>query len=132
MLTLYVLLTLALIQIKHLIIDWIWQPPYEFSNKGTYGHWGGVRHAMKNALGTGLCVFVGFGGWASPLLCALIAALDFVIHYHIDWAKMNLNARCHLEPCSPRFWWLLGTDQFAHQMTYLGLICYVLVNVPTV
>jgi len=49
-----VLLILLLLQIKHLIVDWCWQPAYEWQNKGTYGHWGGIRHALKNAIGTGL------------------------------------------------------------------------------
>lgn len=119
-----VLTTLILLQIKHLIVDWVWQPPYEWMNKGTYGHLGGIRHAAKNAIGTGLCVYLGFQGYASPLLCAWIAALDFTIHYHIDWVKMNVNDLCELKPDCATFWWTLGADQFAHQITYLALVLY--------
>lgn len=116
------LLTWALIQVKHLIVDWMWQPPYEFMNKGTYGHWGGIRHALKNAIGTGLCLYLGFLGMLSPEKAFALGCLDFVIHYHVDWTKMNLNRHCHLCPQTEKFWWLLGADQFAHQMTYLVLV----------
>lgn len=70
-----VVLVLVLLQIKHLIVDWCWQPAYEYLNKGTYGHWGGVRHALKNAVGTAAC-FVPFVGFAPIVLLVLIT--DFV------------------------------------------------------
>lgn len=116
-----VLLVLALLQTKHLLVDWVWQPPYEHQNKGTYGHWGGIRHALKNAIGTGLCLALlvdsAFAFW--------LAFLDFVIHYHIDWCKVNLNRGFQLCPTRhPQFWWLTGLDQYLHQVTYLGLVWY--------
>jgi len=52
-----------------------------------------------------------------------VLILDFVAHYHVDWAKMNINramgwgATTHNE-----FWWLTGLDQWLHQMTYLCLV----------
>ncbi|MCX6783368.1 MAG: hypothetical protein NTZ20_05315 [Candidatus Levybacteria bacterium] len=45
------------LQIKHFLIDWFLQFPYEYKNKGTYGHWGGIRHAFKNGFGTAICFF---------------------------------------------------------------------------
>ena len=107
---------LLLLQIKHLIIDWFWQPPYEFMNKGTYGHWGGIRHALKHAWGTFVClIFFHLGAFQ----IIGIFALDYLLHYHIDWAKMNLNAKFSLTPKDEKFWWLVGLDQFLHQLTYL-------------
>lgn len=117
-----ILLSLMLIQIKHLLIDFVWQTPYECQNKGTYGHLGGISHAGKNALGTGLAIAAGF--WMTlplPVVAAVIAA-DFVIHYHIDVVKMKLNRLWGLKPEDRKFWWLLGADQALHQLTYLGLI----------
>jgi hypothetical protein len=123
-----VLMALALIQIKHQIIDWMWQPPFEYLNKGTYGHWGGVRHALKNAIGTGLAIYIGFLGLVSPGLALSLAVLDFVIHYHIDWSKVNLNRFMGWGPTThAQFWWLTGFDQTLHQLTYLGLIYLALV-----
>ncbi|RYD64402.1 MAG: DUF3307 domain-containing protein [Verrucomicrobiaceae bacterium] len=121
-----VLFTLALLQHKHLLIDWVWQPKFEWSNKHCYGHPGGICHAGKNALGTGLCLFVGMPG-VTMAFALWLTFLDFVIHYHIDWSKMNLNQYWNLDATKPQFWWLTGLDQHLHQMTYLGLVWYALI-----
>jgi len=114
-----VLLILLLLQIKHLIVDWCWQPAYEWQNKGTYGHWGGIRHALKNAIGTGLC----FAFFVPLPLVAAIIAIDFIAHYHIDFTKMNINRIKGWGPTThDQFWMLIGLDQFLHQITYLFLV----------
>lgn len=113
------LTVLILLQIKHLIVDWCWQPEYEWKNKGTYLHFGGIRHALKNAIGTALC-FAAFTSW--PIVAAILVA-DFLIHYHIDFAKMNINRIKNWGPLThSQFWMLTGADQFAHQITYLALV----------
>jgi len=117
-----IFLFLTLITIKHFIADFLYQPPYQWMNKGTYGHWGGIVHSGQHAVLTAiiLAFFVD-----SPVDIGLIALLEFVIHYHTDWAKMNLNkkmgwgATTHNE-----FWILLGVDQLIHSLTYL-LIGYI-------
>ena len=112
------LFLLFLLQVKHLIVDWCWQPSYELQNKGTYGHWGGIRHAGKNAIGTGLCLLPFFG-----VVGAIVGiVIDFALHYHIDFAKMNINKLKGWEPKHPEFWYLTGLDQFLHQATYLLII----------
>ena len=114
-----ILLVMVMLQIKHLIVDWCWQPPYEWQNKGTYGHWGGIRHSLKNSVGTAMC-FLPFFSLTTSLV---VLVADFVIHYHVDWAKMNINrikgwgATTHSQ-----FWALTGLDQFMHQITYIMLI----------
>lgn len=119
-----VLLVAALLQFKHLAIDWMWQPAYEYQNKGTYGRWGGIRHSLKNASGTMLC-FVLF---ATPVQLVIILLLDFISHYHLDWAKMNINRKMGWGPTThEQFWWLTGLDQFAHQTFYLIWLCLVFV-----
>jgi len=113
------LILLFLLQTKHLIVDWCWQPPFEFLNKGKYGHWGGVRHALKNAIGTGLC-FLYFTTITNTILIIII---DFLLHYHIDYLKMNINRIKKWSPLADEnFWRLMGLDQFCHQICYLGLI----------
>jgi hypothetical protein len=116
-----IILLLLLLQLKHLIVDWCWQPEYEWKNKGTYGHFGGIRHALKNAIGTAICFipFIPFSIW--PLL--YILAIDYLIHYHIDFCKMNINRIKKWGPLThPQFWYLTGVDQFLHQITYLLLV----------
>ncbi len=110
------LLILFLLFTKHFVIDFPLQKPYQWMNKGTYGHPGGLLHSGLHGLGTLLCLIM-FTPYALGL-----AVLDFAVHYHIDWAKMNLNskmgwgANTHEE-----FWWLLGLDQYLHALTYIGI-----------
>lgn len=114
-----ILFVFLLLQTKHLIVDWIWQPKFEYANKGTYLHWGGIRHALKNAVGTGLCLLL-IAPWYTVLL---LTVLDFIIHYHIDWSKMNINSRMKWGPLTHcEFWWLTGFDQYLHQITYILLV----------
>jgi len=116
-------LLMLMLQVKHLVVDWCWQPPYEWQNKGFYGHWGGVRHALKNAVGTALC-FVPFVGL--PMVLTVLV-IDFLVHYHVDFAKMNINRRMGWGPNThAEFWMLTGADQAAHQLTYVALIALAL------
>lgn len=112
-----VLVILALFATKHLIADFFLQGPYQYLNKGTYGHPGGIQHSLIHSIFT-LFIVLGF----SPNLAVFMAMLDFAIHYHVDWAKVQINnkykwgANTHRE-----FWWLLGVDQFLHTLTYLAI-----------
>lgn len=119
---------LFFLQLKHLIVDWIWQPEYEHKNKGNFRHFGGYRHAGKNAVGTWL-VFTYFFGNGHPFVL-LIFPLDFCIHFMIDWCKVNINKHYKLDPTKhPEFWWLTGLDQFLHQITYIYLLWLVLTHI---
>ena len=115
------LILITLLFTKHLFADFIFQGPYQWMNKGTYGHPGGLLHAGQHAGLTLLCF-----GWYAPLAAYWLAAIDFVMHYHIDWFKMHLNkkhgwkADTHVQ-----FWWALGIDQFLHALTYIGLVALV-------
>lgn len=112
-----VLEILLLLSIKHFVIDFPLQTPVQYLNKGTYGHPGGILHSALHGIGTWLCLV-----WFTPLAVHL-AFVDFVLHYHIDWAKMNLNKKLDLGPLtSEKFWWLLGFDQLLHSLTYLAII----------
>lgn len=114
-----IVLVMFALQCKHLIVDWCWQPAYEYKNKGTYLHPGGLRHAFKNALGTTLC-FVPF---VAPWSLLWIFVIDYLIHYHVDWCKMNINRIKGWGPLShEQFWWLTGFDQYLHQIVYVLLI----------
>jgi hypothetical protein len=117
------LLILALLFTKHFIVDFPLQTKYQWSNKGTYGHPGGALHALLHYFGTFLVLI-----WFGPIHTAIILAFaDGVIHYHIDWAKMNLNAKMQWGPNThEQFWWLLGLDQYLHALTYFGLVYFLM------
>lgn len=102
--------------LKHFICDFPLQFPYHYKNKGTYGHLGGISHAAIHGFGTLLvCAIFGLPLW--------FAAIDALVHYHIDWAKMRLNHHYGWRPDnSEKFWWLLGLDQMLHYLTYAAFI----------
>lgn len=115
------LILLSLLFTKHFIIDFPMQKPYQWMNKGTYGHPGGVLHAGLHGIGTLLCFY-----WIAPMAACYLAIADMIIHYHIDWAKMNLNAKYGWKADThEEFWILLGFDQFLHSLTYVGLVALV-------
>jgi hypothetical protein len=62
------LLLLFLLFTKHLILDFLYQPPYQWKNKGTYGHLGGIVHAGQHALATFsvLLFFTSRDGYSLP------------------------------------------------------------------
>ena len=112
------LLLITLLFTKHFIVDFPLQNKFQWSNKGTYLHLGGILHSGLHGLGTYFC-FV----WFAPLAAIYLSIIDFVLHYHIDWAKMNLNSKMGWGPNThEQFWWLLGLDQFLHALTYVGLV----------
>ena len=119
MIELYVL---GLLFVKHFIVDFPMQQPYQWMNKGTYGHPGGLLHAGLHGLGTFVCFVAFLISWQWAVLCAVV---DAVIHYHVDWAKMNINKRYGWQADKhEQFWVLLGADQLAHSLTYVGLVAW--------
>lgn len=116
---------LALIT-KHFICDFPLQTAYQYKNKGTYGHPGGIVHAAISAAGT-LIALVVVLGYSSFFWWIILG--EAVIHYHVDWAKMNLNNKWGLGPLtSEQFWWLLGFDQWVHYLTYVAILVTLLVH----
>lgn len=112
---------LLLLFVKHFICDFPLQAnPWLYRNKGTYLHPGGIVHASIHGIGT-LLVLNPFIGSMS----ITFALIDMVIHYHIDWTKMNLAKHYDLQPQnSENFWILLGFDQLLHHMTYFMIIYF--------
>jgi hypothetical protein len=113
-----IVILFALLFVKHFIVDFLLQKKYQYANKGIYGHPGGLLHASLHGLTTMLCFW-----WYAPLACIWLGFIDALLHYHIDWAKTNINqkmgwgANTHEE-----FWYLLGLDQFLHGLTYVLLV----------
>jgi hypothetical protein len=115
-----VLLLLVGFTIKHFIIDFPLQAyPYQYLNKGTYGHPGGLLHSGLHAIGTWLVLIFA----VTPITALIYALVDYAVHYHVDWAKMNLNKKFGLKPDNSEWFWIaLGVDQLLHSLTYLGIV----------
>ena len=121
-----ILWILTALFVKHFLADFAYQPPYQWQNKGTYGHPGGLVHTGQHVLLTVLVLFA--FGIGLPIIAA-IAVGEALIHYHTDWAKMNINkhygwgATTHNE-----FWILTGADQLAHALTYIAMAMYIVIK----
>lgn len=114
-----VVLLLALFGVKHFIVDFLLQRKYQYANKGTYGHPGGLLHAGLHGVGTFLVLWL----FAPLIWLVLMAIFDAVVHYHVDWAKTNINKKYGWTAAThDEFWWLLGADQLLHWLTYVVII----------
>jgi hypothetical protein len=109
---------LVLLQLKHWYVDFVNQTAEEVHGKGIYGNQLGLWHSVKHGIGTAMAVWIVGGVIAIPI-ALLIGILDFIIHYHIDWVKMNWGNR---DIQNPLYWNHLGLDQMAHQITYIGFM----------
>lgn len=118
----YSLLSLmTLFILKHYIADFTLQTPRMVEEKGTYGAQGGIVHAATHSALTLVILLFWipfFEHWI--ILSVVMAILDGVLHYHIDWAKMNLGKG--LTPADKCYWTLLGVDQLLHYLTYILII----------
>lgn len=117
------LILIAFLFTKHFVVDFPLQKPYQYLNKGTYGHPGGILHSGLHGIFTALCFM-----WYAPVAAIYLGLIDMLVHYHIDWAKMNINKKYGWGAnTDEQFWWLLGLDQFLHALTYVGLVALVTV-----
>ena len=109
-----------ILQVKHFIADFVLQTDRMVYEKGIYAARYGIYHSLIQALGT----FLAFA-WMHPALGVVTAFVDFIAHYHIDWAKININKKYNYTPADHKFWFWLGLDQLAHQLTYIVLVGWV-------
>jgi len=107
---------LALV-IKHFIVDLGMQPYLGKRQKQKYisdAH----QHYMEHSLGT-LIVCIFFIHPVGAFACAL---LDYLAHWHVDFAKHRINNWLELRPRSYTWWWTNVGDQIAHILTYYALV----------
>jgi hypothetical protein len=115
-----ILIVFFILQIKHFVADFVFQTDRMVQEKGVYGAPHGIYHSLVQSAGT----FLAFA-WIHPALGIITAFVDFLAHYHIDWAKININKKYNYTPADRKFWFWLGLDQLAHQITYIFLVGWV-------
>jgi hypothetical protein len=114
------LAAVAVLMLKHAVADFYLQTPYQYLNKGTYGHPGGCIHAGIHAV---LTPFVYLVLVPSSLLLVLAITIgEFAVHYHVDWMKEQVLHRNGWTAHDRGFWYALGTDQLVHGLTYLLIV----------
>lgn len=71
-------------------------------------------HAVGSAV-----VFLLFG---APLAFVfVIAGLEWIIHFNIDFAKARYSDKKQLQPNQAAFWRAAGLDQCLHNLTYVAM-----------
>jgi hypothetical protein len=118
-----IFILLALLFVKHWYIDFVNQSSEEVHGKGIYGNAYGVMHSIKHGVATFIIFWMFLSSWP---LAIILGAIDFALHYHIDWSKININKRYNYTVEQKPFWIWLGADQLAHQLTYIFLIWIVI------
>ncbi|HEY8949006.1 MAG TPA: DUF3307 domain-containing protein [Rhizomicrobium sp.] len=113
-----VLLALLIFQIKHFLCDFVLQTYNQVKTKGIYLHFGGITHAGLHSIGSipALLVLTRTPFVVLPLLLG-----EFLVHYHIDWAKSQIDGRLRLNDTNSLYWTIFGSDQLVHQATYLAM-----------
>ncbi|MCE8511963.1 DUF3307 domain-containing protein [Ruegeria pomeroyi] len=112
------LLVLGLLQVKHMFADFFLQTPRMLSGRCQYWHLGRAQHAGIHALGSVL-LFLVVG--APAVFALVIAVLEWVVHFNIDYGKASYSDRNALQPNQAKYWYAMGFDQFLHQLTYLAM-----------
>jgi hypothetical protein len=110
---------LLALQVKHFLCDFVLQTAYQVRTKGIYGHVGGFIHAGLHAtLTIPALLILGL----SLKSIAIVVVLEFLIHYHTDWSKAQIDERNQWGFSDQRYWILFGADQLIHQLTYLAIV----------
>lgn len=115
---------LMLLLVKHFICDFPLQAfPYQYRNKGTYGHLGGILHSVIHVAGSFLVLIY----FTSVEMALMLSLFDGLCHYHIDFAKMNIGRIYNLKPDNSEwFWILMGFDQLLHALTYYIMVSWMI------
>ena len=103
---------------KHFCADFLFQTSWIAKGKSATHGWllPLALHAAGHAALTLLIVLLLF-----PRLWWL-APLEFVVHASIDRAKVLVGRRKTLDASMTEYWWLIGFDQFLHQLTNVVLV----------
>ena len=110
-------LLLFAFEVKHFGADFLLQSNWMAQGKDRVAAWAGplCAHAGLHGLGTLLIALaVKPGLW-------WLAGVDFAIHAAIDRGKALVSQRTQFPVTDARFWWLMGFDQFLHQVTNIAL-----------
>jgi hypothetical protein len=111
--------SLALLEIKHFVCDFVLQTAYLYRNKGIYGHPAGFIHAGLHAAGSLPAILIISH---SAGLVAAILTVEFLIHYHVDWLKLYFDKHYRLGINQSIYWMIFGADQLIHQITYIAIL----------
>jgi uncharacterized protein DUF3307 len=108
---------LILFAFKHFVADFLLQTNWIAHGKERREGWQ-VPLAVHVGCHAGLTLLIALA--FAPRLWWL-ALVELVIHAAIDRSKTTIACREGWAPNKMQFWWLLGFDQFLHQVTNVAL-----------
>jgi len=105
---------LFMLVIKHALADLVLQSRLTTGDKSNLKSPKGYIHAADHSLLTFVvCIF-----FTGILNAILIALLDFVLHFLIDYIKTRSVRRFNVQVNTSTFWVVQGIDQIAHYSCY--------------
>ena len=122
-----IFLLLIGLNMKHFFADFLLQFSWMIAGKGSIRMAGGYVHAAIHVIGTGLVL------WLLSVSLQTIAVLilaEFVIHYLLDFSKARAGNGISSTERPKAFWALIGLDQLLHQLTYVGIVYFVVIDMP--
>lgn len=102
---------------KHFIADFLLQTSWMAHGKEGRQSWLGPL-AVHVLIHAGLTLLIALV--VAPRLWWL-ALIDLVVHFCVDRSKAKVGQRCSWDTKKTQYWWLLGFDQFIHQVTNIAL-----------
>lgn len=114
-----VLILFALFLVKHMFADYFMQTPKMLTGRSQYWHMGRAQHAAIHAVAS-IIVFVLVG--TPTVFILVICFAEWVVHFHIDWAKAKHSESKCLSPTEAAFWRAFGVDQTLHCLTYVAMV----------
>ena len=112
-----ILLLLFLLQIKHWYADFVIQTYMQTVKKGVWLNPIGISHSIDHVWGTLVVLLIlNFFVPISVSTILIIALVEGIIHYCIDFVKVKYGCKDNTKPL---FWNQFGLDQLAHQTCYI-------------
>ena len=120
------IILLFLFQIKHWYADFHIQTYAQTVRKGVWLDVIGISHSIDHVY-TSLIVLLTFSYFYSVSVSVifLLVFVEGFIHYLVDYVKVRYGTK---DSTIPKYWSQFGLDQLVHQLTYLGMVYFLLKN----
>lgn len=123
MYTLYSLVLLYLLLVKHAIADLALQSYRKPGDKTNFKDPKGYVHAGDHAILTFFVILVLTFDLIDSII---IAVVDFVLHYWIDFFKTVVIRKAKVTSKDRMFWVVQACDQILHYACYLGYVIFLI------
>ncbi len=118
-----IILLLFFLQVKHWYADFKIQTYMQTVRKGIWLDLIGLSHTLDHVWTTLIALLVySFFYSVSASVILTVAVVEGILHYAIDYTKVKYGCKDNTKPL---FWNQFGLDQLAHQVTYLGMVLYI-------